>query len=187
MKTSHGDPDDPNRSFWSCRKAGGKAANPGTNQNNICPNAAIPYYKVGGCGGDAFSPRGYYGDKFTVKKCSGQGAVPPSSQSGSSSSCIPRSQCPAGSYCPGSSGPITACPSGSILALTLNVTQSLLTVSLMPPLLFHPASLSQGNSHRRAPPTALLGPSARLEATVQEARGRSWRVHQAQSSHRVSP
>ena len=68
VKTSSGD------SFWSCRKAGGKASNPGTNQKDFCPDPSNTNIRsVGGCGSDDYSARGYYGDTFTFEKCSGQG------------------------------------------------------------------------------------------------------------------
>ena len=68
VKTSSGD------SFWSCRKAGGKASNPGTNQKDFCPDPSNTNIRsVGGCGTDDYSARGYYGDTFTFEKCSGQG------------------------------------------------------------------------------------------------------------------
>lgn len=72
VKTSHGD------SFWSCRKAGGKSFNPGTNQKDFCPDPSDTNIRnVGGCGTDNYSARGYYGDTFTLEKCSGQGAAAP--------------------------------------------------------------------------------------------------------------
>jgi len=72
VKTSHGD------SFWSCRKAGGKSFNPGTNQKDFCPDPSNTNIRnVGGCGSDNYSARGYYGDTFTLEKCSGQGAAAP--------------------------------------------------------------------------------------------------------------
>ena len=68
VKTSSGD------SFWSCRKAGGKASNPGTNQKDFCPDPSNTNIRnVGGCGTDDYSAKGYYGDTFTFEKCSGQG------------------------------------------------------------------------------------------------------------------
>ncbi|CAL6393347.1 unnamed protein product [Bathycoccus prasinos] len=68
VRTSSGD------SFWSCRKAGGKASNPGTNQKDFCPDPSNTNIRsVGGCGTDDYSARGYYGDTFTFEKCSGQG------------------------------------------------------------------------------------------------------------------
>ena len=68
VRTSSGD------SFWSCRKAGGKASNPGTNQKDFCPDPSNTNIRsVGGCGSDDYSARGYYGDTFTFEKCSGQG------------------------------------------------------------------------------------------------------------------
>ena len=68
VRTSSGD------SFWSCRKAGGKASNPGTNQKDFCPDPSNNKIRnVGGCGNDNYSARGYYGDTFTHEKCSGQG------------------------------------------------------------------------------------------------------------------
>ena len=67
-RTSSGD------SFWSCRKAGGKASNPGTNQKDFCPDPSNTNIRsVGGCGTDDYSAKGYYGDTFTFEKCSGQG------------------------------------------------------------------------------------------------------------------
>ena len=67
-RTSSGD------SFWSCRKAGGKASNPGTNQKDFCPDPSNTNIRnVGGCGSDNYSARGYYGDTFTFEKCAGQG------------------------------------------------------------------------------------------------------------------
>jgi len=72
VKTSHHD------SFWSCRKAGGKSFNPGTNQKDFCPDPSNTNIRnVGGCGTDNYSARGYYGDTFTLEKCSGQGAAAP--------------------------------------------------------------------------------------------------------------
>ena len=72
VKTSHHD------SFWSCRKAGGKSFNPGTNQKDFCPDPSDTNIRnVGGCGTDNYSARGYYGDTFTLEKCSGQGAAAP--------------------------------------------------------------------------------------------------------------
>ena len=68
VRTSSGD------SFWSCRKAGGKASNPGTNQKDFCPDPSNTNIRsVGGCGTDDYSAKGYYGDTFTFEKCSGQG------------------------------------------------------------------------------------------------------------------
>jgi len=70
VRTSSGD------SFWSCRKAGGKASNPGTNQKDFCPDPSNTNIRsVGGCGTDDYSAKGYYGDTFTFEKCSGQGSL----------------------------------------------------------------------------------------------------------------
>jgi hypothetical protein len=71
-KTSHGD------SFWSCRKAGGASSTPGTFKKDFCPDRSNTNIRnVGGCGNNNYSARGYYGNSFTAKKCTGQGAKAP--------------------------------------------------------------------------------------------------------------
>ena len=71
-KTSHGD------SFWSCRKAGGASSTPGTFKKDFCPDRSNTNIRnVGGCGNNDYSARGYYGNSFTAKKCTGQGAKAP--------------------------------------------------------------------------------------------------------------